>query len=271
MVQLPQCPRWARRSACTLYVGCVQGSTAPAHCMWGVSRAVQRLHTVCGVCPGQYSTCTLYVGCVQGSTVPAHCMWGVSRAVQHLHTSAIRWPVGPSGGDTPHRNSSSSRHSAAVQVVSAAAAARVLPLHVWAAQVHTSSTVFTSPNRNSEQPRNTHVLSHTLSTPHARVHTAPAAPCQRPCVLCCCLPCVPPPLHSDLLNVLYDKDHYKLALGQLNTAKNLIDKLAQGEAAAAAAECVGGADRERGGGCSQGLCQYGVGPWAMWLSSGCVG
>jgi hypothetical protein len=29
--------------------------------------------------------------------------------------------------------------------------------------------------------------------------------------------------------VLYDKDHYKLALGQLNTAKNLIDKLAQGE------------------------------------------
>jgi len=39
------------------------------------------------------------------------------------------------------------------------------------------------------------------------------------------------PFYSDLLNVLYDKDHYKLALGQLNTAKNLIDRLAQGESA----------------------------------------
>jgi hypothetical protein len=37
------------------------------------------------------------------------------------------------------------------------------------------------------------------------------------------------PFYGDLLNVLYDKDHYKLALGQLNTARNLIDKLAQGE------------------------------------------
>ncbi len=36
------------------------------------------------------------------------------------------------------------------------------------------------------------------------------------------------PFYSDLLNVLYDKDHYKLALGQLNTARNLIDKLSQG-------------------------------------------
>lgn len=34
------------------------------------------------------------------------------------------------------------------------------------------------------------------------------------------------PFYGDLLNVLYDKDHYKLALGQLNTAKNLIDKIA---------------------------------------------
>lgn len=42
--------------------------------------------------------------------------------------------------------------------------------------------------------------------------------------------CVPLTDRSDLLNVLYDKDHYKLALGQLNTAKNLIDRLAQGEA-----------------------------------------
>ena len=27
------------------------------------------------------------------------------------------------------------------------------------------------------------------------------------------------PFYSDLMNVLYDKDHYKLALGQINTAK----------------------------------------------------
>lgn len=39
------------------------------------------------------------------------------------------------------------------------------------------------------------------------------------------------PFYADLLNVLYDKDHYKLALGQLNTARNLIDKLAQGASA----------------------------------------
>lgn len=36
------------------------------------------------------------------------------------------------------------------------------------------------------------------------------------------------PFYGDLLNVLYDKDHYKLALGQLNTARSLIDRLAQG-------------------------------------------
>eukprot|EP00798_Chlamydomonas_sp_ICE-L_P019000 gene19000-25583_t len=35
------------------------------------------------------------------------------------------------------------------------------------------------------------------------------------------------PFYSDLLNVLYDKDHYKLALGQLNTARNLMDRVAQ--------------------------------------------
>eukprot|EP00775_Hariotina_reticulata_P009918 gene9918-10075_t len=35
------------------------------------------------------------------------------------------------------------------------------------------------------------------------------------------------PFYSDLLNVLYDKDHYKLALGQINTARNLVDRLAQ--------------------------------------------
>jgi hypothetical protein len=44
---------------------------------------------------------------------------------------------------------------------------------------------------------------------------------------------------SDLLNVLYDKDHYKLALGQLNTSKNLIDRLAQGEGGAAVVGCMG--------------------------------
>lgn len=33
------------------------------------------------------------------------------------------------------------------------------------------------------------------------------------------------PFYADLMNVLYDKDHYKLALGQVNMAKSLIDKL----------------------------------------------
>jgi nucleolar GTP-binding protein len=33
------------------------------------------------------------------------------------------------------------------------------------------------------------------------------------------------PFYGDLLNVLYDKDHYKLALGQINTARNLIAKV----------------------------------------------
>lgn len=35
------------------------------------------------------------------------------------------------------------------------------------------------------------------------------------------------PFYADLLNILYDKDHYKLALGQLATARRLIDNLAQ--------------------------------------------
>lgn len=34
------------------------------------------------------------------------------------------------------------------------------------------------------------------------------------------------PFYADLMNVLYDKDHYKLALGQINTAKHLIDNVA---------------------------------------------
>ena len=30
------------------------------------------------------------------------------------------------------------------------------------------------------------------------------------------------PFYADLMNILYDRDHFKLALGQVNTAKNLI-------------------------------------------------
>lgn len=33
------------------------------------------------------------------------------------------------------------------------------------------------------------------------------------------------PFYADLMNVLYDKDHYKLALGQLNSARHLIDNI----------------------------------------------
>ncbi|KAH8373617.1 hypothetical protein KR200_008943 [Drosophila serrata] len=35
------------------------------------------------------------------------------------------------------------------------------------------------------------------------------------------------PFYADLMNVLYDKDHYKLALGQLNTARHLVDNVAK--------------------------------------------
>ncbi|XP_046399020.1 nucleolar GTP-binding protein 1 [Ischnura elegans] len=35
------------------------------------------------------------------------------------------------------------------------------------------------------------------------------------------------PFYADLMNVLYDKDHYKLALGQLNTARHLIDNVSK--------------------------------------------
>ena len=37
------------------------------------------------------------------------------------------------------------------------------------------------------------------------------------------------PFFGDLLNVLYDRDHYKLALGQLHTARSLIDRVSQGK------------------------------------------
>lgn len=35
------------------------------------------------------------------------------------------------------------------------------------------------------------------------------------------------PFYADLMNVLYDKDHYKLALGQTNTARHLIDNVSK--------------------------------------------
>jgi nucleolar GTP-binding protein len=35
------------------------------------------------------------------------------------------------------------------------------------------------------------------------------------------------PFYADLINVLYDRDHYKLALGQLNIARQLIDNIAK--------------------------------------------
>ena len=35
------------------------------------------------------------------------------------------------------------------------------------------------------------------------------------------------PFYGDLLHVLYNKDHYKLALGQINTSRNLISKIAK--------------------------------------------
>jgi nucleolar GTP-binding protein len=35
------------------------------------------------------------------------------------------------------------------------------------------------------------------------------------------------PFYADLMNILYDKDHYKIALGQINTARHLIDNVAK--------------------------------------------
>uniref|UniRef100_T1ICJ4 Nucleolar GTP-binding protein 1 n=1 Tax=Rhodnius prolixus TaxID=13249 RepID=T1ICJ4_RHOPR len=35
------------------------------------------------------------------------------------------------------------------------------------------------------------------------------------------------PFYADLMNVLYDKDHYKLGLGQLNQARHLVDNVAK--------------------------------------------
>jgi hypothetical protein len=33
------------------------------------------------------------------------------------------------------------------------------------------------------------------------------------------------PFYGDLINILYDKDHYKMALGYLNKAKNICEKI----------------------------------------------
>ena len=35
------------------------------------------------------------------------------------------------------------------------------------------------------------------------------------------------PFYADLMNILYDRDHFKLALGQINTAKNLVSGLSK--------------------------------------------
>jgi len=35
------------------------------------------------------------------------------------------------------------------------------------------------------------------------------------------------PFYADLMNVLYDRDHYKLALSQMNTARHLVDNIAK--------------------------------------------
>ena len=35
------------------------------------------------------------------------------------------------------------------------------------------------------------------------------------------------PFYADLINVLYDRDHYKLALGQINTAKQIFDNISK--------------------------------------------
>jgi len=35
------------------------------------------------------------------------------------------------------------------------------------------------------------------------------------------------PFFADLINILYDRDHYKIALGQVNNLKNIIDNIAK--------------------------------------------
>jgi len=35
------------------------------------------------------------------------------------------------------------------------------------------------------------------------------------------------PFFADLINILYDKDHYKIALGQVNNLKNILDNVSK--------------------------------------------
>jgi nucleolar GTP-binding protein len=35
------------------------------------------------------------------------------------------------------------------------------------------------------------------------------------------------PFFGDLINILYDRDHYKIALGQINNLKNVLDNIAK--------------------------------------------
>jgi nucleolar GTP-binding protein len=35
------------------------------------------------------------------------------------------------------------------------------------------------------------------------------------------------PFFADLINILYDRDHYKIALGQVNNLKNIIENIAK--------------------------------------------
>lgn len=50
--------------------------------------------------------------------------------------------------------------------------------------------------------------------------------CVSPCLPCCASQDIHP-FYSDLINVLFDRDHYKLALGQVNTARSIIDNVAK--------------------------------------------
>jgi len=35
------------------------------------------------------------------------------------------------------------------------------------------------------------------------------------------------PFFADLINILYDRDHYKIALGQVNNLKNIVENIAK--------------------------------------------
>jgi hypothetical protein len=52
------------------------------------------------------------------------------------------------------------------------------------------------------------------------------------------------PFYADLINVLYDRDHYKLALGQINTARQIVRP---GQRGAPAGSAAGPASRAQAG------------------------